>query len=87
LYAIVELATGQSKPLPTQSHPFYDIERLGLANKEPVAIVVDGRGNVTLKFLPEGYALVVRGPLGIKPARASVYLTPANLTELLPAAV
>ncbi len=83
-YAIVELATGARKSLPTQSHPYYDIARGGLANAENEVLSVDHVGNVTLKVLPEGYALVQAGTFCGKPATAFVYLNAANVAKYLP---
>jgi hypothetical protein len=47
--------------------------------------VVDGRGNATLKVLPEGFVLVEAGTFLGKPATAKVFLNPANITKILPA--
>jgi len=44
---------------------------------------VDERGNVTLKALPEGIALIQAGWFCGKPATATVWLNPNNLTKLL----
>ena len=82
-YAIVELATMQRKSLPTNTHPYFDIARRGLANGESNAISTDHVGNVTLNILPEGFALVQAGTFCGKAAIARVYLNPANITPLL----
>lgn len=83
-YAIVELATMQRKPMPTSTHPYFDVARYGLANKENEVISTDHVGNITLKILPEGFAIVRAGTFCGKQATAHVYLNPANLTKLLP---
>jgi hypothetical protein len=84
-YAVVELATMQRKPIPTSSHPYFDIARHGMANQDNGIVETDHVGNVTLKVLPEGFALVQAGYFCGKPATAHVYLNPANLAKLLPA--
>lgn len=86
-YAIVELATKRQSLLPTASHPHFDVANRGLANKESDAIAVDGRGNATLKILPEGFCLVQAGTDCGKPATAHLFLNQANLAKLLPEAV
>src|SRR5271166_1892159 len=53
-YAIVELATGALRPLPTRTHPFFEVAAKGLANQENEVVSIDHVGNVTLKILPEG---------------------------------
>lgn len=82
-FALVDLATGRRKDLPTHTHPYYDIARAGLAGQEDQAVAVDERGNVTLKLLPEGIALVQAGWFCGKPATAMVWLNPANMAKLL----
>lgn len=82
-YALVDLATGRRVALPTNTHPYFDIARAGLAGAEDSAVVVDHRGNVTLKILPEGIALVQAGTFCGKPATATVILNPANMAKLL----
>lgn len=82
-YAMVDLVTGRRVALPTNTHPWYDIARAGLAGGEDSAVVVDHRGNVTLKYLPEGVALVQAGTFCGKPATAMVILNPANMAKLL----
>jgi len=83
-YRIVELSTLQLRPIPTSTHPYFDVARYGLANKENEVISVDHVGNIELKILPEGFALVAAGTFCGKPATAHVYLNPANLAKLLP---
>ena len=83
-YAIVELASNTRKALPTSTHPYFDVARRGLVNPESPDVAVDHVGNITLKHLPEGFALVSAGTFCGKPATAHVYLNPANLTKLLP---
>lgn len=82
-YAIVELSTMTRKALPTSTHPYFDIARHGLANRSNAVLETDHAGNVTLKVLPENFALVCAGTFCGKPATASVYLSPANMPKLL----
>lgn len=82
-FAIVELATGQRKPLPTRTHPYFEVARYGISGENEV-ISVDHAGNITLKVLPEGFALVEAGTFCGRPATAHVYVNPANLSKLLP---
>lgn len=84
-YAVVELATGQKKNLPTSSHPYFDLAAHGVVNQESEAVVVDGRGNATLKILPEGFVLIQAGTFCGKPATARLYLNQANMPKLLTA--
>jgi len=84
-YAIVDLATLQRKSLPTRTHPYFDIARQGLANAENADITVDDKGNVTLKRLPDGFALVQAGTFCGKPATAFVYVPFSNMPKFLPA--
>ena len=85
-YAIVDLATRRREALPNATHPYFEVAARGLANKHDGYVEVDHVGNITLKCLPEGFALIRSGWFCGKPATAHVYLNPANLTPLLPAA-
>ena len=82
-FAIVELLTLQRRDLPTSSHPYFDVERRGLSSTENEHVSVDRVGNVTLKHLPDGFALVRAGTFCGKPATAAVYVPDSNLTKLL----
>jgi hypothetical protein len=86
-YAIVELATMTRKPLPSHTHPYFDVAARGMANQETAAVKSDHVGNLELQILPEGFALVEAGYFCGKPATAHVYLNSANLTKMLPASV
>ena len=86
-YAIVDLATMQRKNMPTSTHPYFDVARHGLADKSNDVIETDHVGNITLKMLPEGFALVSAGTFCGKAATAHVYLNEANMARLLPAKV
>jgi len=86
-YAVVELASLQRRSLPTHSHPYFDVTRHGLANTENQDVSIDHVGNLTLKRLPEGFALVAAGTFCGKPATAHVYLNVENMAKLLPAGV
>lgn len=85
-FAVVELATMTLRPLPTRAHPFFEVAARGLASTENETVAVDHVGNITLKVLPEGFALVRTGVFCGKPGTAHVYLNPANFAKLLPAA-
>jgi hypothetical protein len=82
-FAVVELASLQRKSLPTRTHPYFDVAVRGLTNTENADLEVDRVGNVTLKRLPEGFALVAAGTFCGKAATAHVYLNPANMVRLL----
>ena len=82
-YAIVELATLQRKLLPTSTHPYFDVAARGVANAENTDVIVDHVGNITLKRLPEGFALVAAGAFCGKPATAHVWVNAANMGRLL----
>ena len=83
-YKLVHIPTLQSYFAgPLTSHPYFDIERHGMALKQDDYVTVDHVGNVTLKTLPESWALVESGIFCGKPATAHVYLNLANLTKLL----
>jgi hypothetical protein len=84
-FAIVDLNTWQRKALPTATHPYFDVARKGIAGQEDSVIAVSAVGNVTLKVLPEGFALVEAGTFCGKAATAHVYLNAANMAKLLPA--
>lgn len=83
-FAIVELATFARKDLPTSTHPYFDVSRRGIAGESEV-IAVSRAGNITLKILPEGFALIRAGIFCGKPATAHVFVNPANLAKMLPA--
>jgi hypothetical protein len=84
-YAIVNMISGERQPLPTQSHPYYNVSAKGLANEENEVVSVDHVGNVTLKALPENFALVQAGTFMGKAATAKVFVPKANLTKFLAA--
>ena len=87
VYALVELATMRTHALPTASHPYFDVERGGGANRTGDMATVDAKGNITLTTLPEGFALVSAGTFMGKPATAFIYVPKENLTKFLPATV
>lgn len=84
-YAIVYLPTLQRKPLPTQTHPYFDVARRGLTETENQDLAVDRVGNVTLKHLPVDLALIQAGTSCGKAATAHVMVNLENMTKLLPA--
>jgi len=77
-YAIVHLPSMSRRALPTSTHPYFDLARHGLAGAENADLVVDSRGNATLKHLPAGFALVQAGTSCGKPATASIYMSSEN---------
>ena len=84
-YAIVRLDSMQRKTLPTSTHPYFDVARQGAAETENQDLAVDHAGNVTLKHLPEGFALVVCGIFCGKTATARVLVNESNMVKFLPA--
>lgn len=83
-FAIVELSTMQRKSLPTSTHPYFDVAARGMANQDNGIVESDHVGNITLKILPEGFALVRGGVFCGKTATAHVFLNPDNFAKLLP---
>jgi hypothetical protein len=79
-YAIVDLTSMRCRALPTATHPSYDIAHAGVLNTENQDVAVDRVGNVTLKRLPVGFALVEAGITCGKAATASVYYSAVALT-------
>jgi hypothetical protein len=84
-FAVVELASLQRKSLPTRTHPYFEVAVRGLANTENADVEIDHVGNITLRRLPDGFALVAAGTFCGKAATAHVYLNAANLARLLAA--
>jgi hypothetical protein len=84
-FAVVDMATGRTKLLPSASHPYYDIARQGMAGAKNAIVAVDHVRNVTLNVLPEGYALVRAGTFCGKPAMAYVVVPAVNMARLLAA--
>jgi hypothetical protein len=85
-YTVIELATMRVKDTPmTSTHPYFDVARQGFVNMETADVAVDSKGNLTLKRLPEGFALVETGIFCGKTATAHVYLNPANMAKYLTA--
>ena len=84
-FAIVDLATMTTRPMPTHTHPYFEVAARGLANQDNGVVSVDRVGNITLKILPEGFALVQTGIFCGKPGTAHVYLNPANMPKFLEA--
>lgn len=85
VFCLVDIASRRTKSLPTQSHPYFDVARQGLANADSPDVSVDQRGNVTLKHLPEGFALIEGGTFCGKTATAHVFLPAANMAKLVAA--
>lgn len=83
IYVIVDLSTMTVRSLPTSTHPYFDIERHGGANQENPDVVTDDKGIITLKHLPEGFALVQGGTFCGKTATVHVYLNSANMNKLI----
>ena len=53
-YTIVRLADLAVMPLPTKTHPFFEVANVGLANQSNPDITIDHVGNIQLERLPEG---------------------------------
>ena len=85
VYVVVDMTTGKQHPLPTSTHPYFDIAARGLANASDPHVTVDHVGNVTLKHLPEGFALVQGGTFCGKQATAHVFVPAGNMAKLLTA--
>lgn len=83
-YALVDLTTFRRATMPTSTHPYFDVARYGV-HGENEHVSVDSRGNITLKHLPENFALVRSGTFCGKPATAHVYFNAANMPKLLEA--
>src|SRR5262245_54648918 len=77
-YVLVDLVSGTRKSLPTSTHPYYDVAR-HVEPGENALISVDARGFITLKQLPENYALVQGGIFCGKTATCHVYVNAANM--------
>lgn len=86
-YAVIDLATLKTHSLPTSTHPHFDVANRGLVNAEDPDVRVDHVGNITLKHLPDGFALISSGTFCGKPATAHIYLNPANMAKVLPGGV
>lgn len=84
-FAIVELATLRRAPLPTQTHPYFDVAARGVTNAQDGIVKVDHVGNITLETLPEGFVLVEAGTFCGKPATAHVFVPAANMPKFLTA--
>jgi len=82
-YAVIDLVTLKTHSLPTSTHPYFDVAARGLVNAQDADVIVDHVGNITLKHLPEGFAVISAGTFCGKPATAHVYLNPNNLAKLL----
>lgn len=80
-HVLIEINTLRTKPLPT-SHPFYDLAGKGISNVEDEYVTIDSAGNVRLKTIPRGYALVTAGTFCGKPATAHIKAHPDDLPTL-----
>lgn len=81
-YAIVQLSTLKTKPLPTSTHPYFDVAARGIVGEDE-SVSIGPSGSIVLKTLPEDFALVTAGTFCGKPATAFVYLNAANMPRLL----
>ena len=72
-YAVVHIASGAVKPLPTATHPYFDVGARGMAGQQTSAFRSDHVGNIYLTHLPDGYALIRAGWFCGKPRQATVY--------------
>ena len=82
-FAVVRLSDMKQTRMPTQTHPFFDMAPL--QGQETTTVSVDRAGNVMLKYLPPGFALVSTGMFCGKPSTARVWLNAENITKMLPA--
>ena len=80
-FAIVDLTTMQTKAMPTSTHPYFDLIAKGIHGTNDLVSV--DRGNITLKQLPENFALVRAGTFCGKAATAHVYLPVTNMPRLI----
>ena len=85
-YILVNLADRKTQLLPTSTHPYLDVASKGMQGEDEF-VSVDNRGNITLKQLPEGFALIEAGTFCGKPATAHIFLNSANMTKMLPSQV
>ena len=83
-FAVVHLDSLSRHEVPTASHPYFDIASRGNTNRENDVLSTDRVGNLTLKVLPDGYALVQSGVFRGKQAMATVFVPASNLNDLLP---
>lgn len=81
-FILVNLQDMTTQPLPSSTHPYFDVVRQGIQG-ESEWVSVDGRGNITLKVLPEGFAVIECGTFCGKTATAHVFLNAANMSKLL----
>ena len=79
IFALVDIATMQKKSLPTSTHPFFDVIGRGIGKGENAILSVDRVGNITLKRIPDGLALVEAGWFCGKPVTARVYVNAGTL--------
>jgi len=84
-YAIVRLADMARVPMPSVGHPYYEVRGAGIPQGSDQFVTVDHVGNVCLKALPAGYAIVSAGTFCGKPATAHVHVNAEDLARLLPA--
>lgn len=68
VYTLVDIATRERRDMPSSSHPYFEIDRVG---------------NITLKYIPDGWALVETGYFCGKVSTATIYVNESNLTKLL----
>ena len=81
-YTLVDLVSGRPRSMPSSTHPYFDIARKGIVGENEVLSVSD-RGNITLKILPENFALIRTGTFCGKAATAHIFVPLANMPRLL----
>ncbi len=81
-YVALDLVTLQRKPLPSSTHPYYDVAARGIEGSNDT-VSVDERGNITLKQLPVNVAIIQAGTFCGKPSTAHIYLNSENMPTLL----
>lgn len=82
-FAVVEIANYRTRSLPTATHPYFDVAKKFMKNQSDRVVEVDNVGNIRMKVLPEGFALVQAGTFCGKAAHAHVFFNAANMPKLL----
>ncbi len=83
-YCLVDLNTMRTLPLPSSSHPYFDVARY-TAGGENESVSIDHAGNITLKVLPPNTALIETGYFCGKPSTAHIFVNADNMPRLIAA--
>ena len=81
-FTLIHLGSMEKRELPTYTHPYFDVARYGIQGENDM-VSVDSRGNVTLKAIPAGWALIRSGYFCGKPATAEIMVHPDNMPRCL----